>query len=58
MCQVYANIPTFDAHMRKGVYGFYRRIELSQDLIIIANSDVLFLFKNLQSRQNDVVLRC
>ena len=32
--------------MRKGVYGFYRRIELSENLIIIiANSDVLFCFK-------------
>ena len=27
LCQVYANIPTFDAHMRNSVYGFYRRIE-------------------------------
>ena len=45
LCQVYANIPTFDAHMRKGVYGFYRRIELSENLIIIAHSNVLFRFK-------------
>ena len=41
--------------MRKGVYGFYRRIGLSENLIIIANSDVLFRFK-IFSQQSCVVV--
>ena len=47
LCQIYANIPNFDAYIRNCLYGFYRRIELSENLIIvaIANSDVLFCSK-------------
>ena len=47
LCQIYANIPTFDAYIRNCRYGFYRRIELSENLIIIAiaNSDVLICSK-------------
>ena len=45
--QIYANISNFDAYIRNCLYGFYRRIELSENLIIvaIADSDVLFCSK-------------
>ena len=47
LCQIYANIPNFDAYIRNCLNGFYRRIELSKNLIIvaIANSDVLIFSK-------------
>ena len=47
LCQIYANIPTFDAYIHNCLYGFYRGIELSENLIIITktNSDVLFSSK-------------
>ena len=47
LCQIYANIPTFDAYIRNCLYEFYQRIEWSENFIIIAiaNSDVLFCYK-------------
>ena len=51
--------PLMLIRVRKGVYGFYRRIELSENLITIANSDVLFRFKIFSHvKTNHVVLWC
>ena len=44
LCQIYANIPTFDAYTRNCLCGFYRRIGLSENLIIIAIANFYVLF--------------
>ena len=45
--QINVNVTTFDAHIRKCLFRFYRRVELSNNSIIIAiaKSDVLFQSK-------------
>ena len=44
--QINVNVTTFDAHIRKCLFCFYRRVELSNNLIIIICSVFQSKFHN------------